>query len=280
MKIINEVFIKSASITGRSGINLDEYGYKKDETRLVCWVIDGVSPIIFKKKQKWKFRNFFYAGRYLNKILHQQEWIDLKQSFKKIASTILNSKHSNLYTKGPFFLRPLYSIGIVQIDYLKGIIRLGLYGDCVIIIKDGNEYSLIEYKKLELLKVKLDYMFNIMNTFLPNQLANILKKIIFSLIRFLQIYLGKYRVFSVKKDFGPAIFKTFDIKSVEKVYIMSDGVSWYFKDNAKKMKKLISIIEKDGVKTALSELRIHENDNVGFGNYDDATIMAIQIPEK
>ncbi|MCD4744703.1 MAG: hypothetical protein K8R58_00210 [Bacteroidales bacterium] len=266
--------IDAFSSTGRSGINLDRWGSKSSTSNVINWVIDGVSPIIIKKKDKWTFRSFFYASQYLNNLFKDEEWKDINQSLLNVSDKIRKGKLRKKFLGKNFYLRPLFSIGIVSLenDSPNNLARYALYGDCAIVFEFPSKTILIENDKIENTKIKLDHLFNLVGR------KNIyFKKVVFILIRFLQVNFGFHRVYNVTKYFAPIIHGKLELESKCSVYIFSDGVTWFFKNKPDKMKSFLNVIKKEGAKEAINLIRKNENENNGFGYFDDATILHLNL---
>lgn len=274
---ITDAKIDSGSLTGKSGINLDECGFTQDNINLTCWVIDGVSPLIFRKKDAWQFRKFFHAGQLLNRAFKQVDWRDIKQDFLTISNQFRTNKNANYFLSGPFYHWPLFSCGLVKINQEKEQIECVLYGDCVIIIRRGGFFEKFEYQELENKKYTINKLFKFFDAHLRASKSGCLKKLLFAIIRIQQIWFGKLRIFSIKKYFSPPIVKLSDKKDIEHIVILSDGVSWYIKDNDEHMQKLMNSLSELGVQKTLSWLRNMEDMNTDFGRHDDSTIISISL---
>lgn len=269
--------IDFGSLTGKSGINLDELGYISDDNNVICWVIDGVSPLIFSKKHAWQFRKFSHAGNVLNKSFKQANWDSVNNTFSEITKTIKDSINKPLFLSGAFFHWPLFSCGLVKIEQQSNTINLALYGDCVIIIQRGDSFEKYEYRELEDRKDNINKLFKIFDTYLNSYISKVPKKILFAVIRIQQIWFGKSRVLSVKKHFPPAVSQVVRKYDIDNIVILSDGVSWYIKNNDENMTGLMNSIHERGVGQTLTWLRSMEELNTDFGKYDDATIISIKM---
>lgn len=274
---LDKVLFDGASLTGRSGINLDELGTIKSDNSMISWVLDGVSPIIFSRKHAFKFRSFQRAGRVLNSLLRKEKWQNLEESFANVARHIRAQAFRDLFLSGPFFLRPLFSCGIVKIDVISGCVDVALYGDCMVVLKRNGLFEIVQYSELEDYKVRLNEFFSLVESAFPSALSSYIKKLVFAKRRAQQIWLGRSRIFSVRKDFGPAVSQRFDIQGLENIYIMSDGVTWFCKDSEDKLRQLVTSIERMGANDTLMELRSKEASNAGFGKYDDMTLISIEL---
>lgn len=274
---ITDTMIDSGSLTGISGINLDEYGYIDNDSGLIFWVLDGVSPLIFQRKDIWQFRKFFRAGNLLNRAFKCANWKDVRQTFSNISSQIRQSAGPANFLSDPFYHWPLFSCGLVKISKKNERIELALYGDCVIVIQRGESFEKYEYIELENRKTKINKVFNIFDSCLSTSVSGCFKKALFAVIRVQQIWFGKSRVFSIKKHYPPSIIKVFENDSIDNIAILSDGVSWYIKNNDAHMMKLMNMLSEKGVSNTLAWLRSIENMNTDFGRYDDATIILIKL---
>jgi hypothetical protein len=276
MRTINTK-IDFGSLTGRSGVNLDEYGHINNDRSLIFWVIDGVSPLIFSQKHAWKFRRFFHAGKLLNNAFKCSSWNNVQCTFSEISNQIRESKDSASFLSGFFYHWPLFSCGLVKVDKSKRTIELALYGDCVIVVRKGDSFEKYEYMALENRKTKINKLFNIFDFYLSTSISGCLKKILFSVIRVQQIWFGKSRVFSIKKHYPPSLIRVLSTNSIDNIAILSDGVSWYVKNSDQHLRKLMNSLSENGVCKTLDWLRSIENENTDFGKYDDATIISISL---
>ena len=274
---ISNVKIGSATLTGRSGINLDEHGSKRTDTILTCWVLDGVSPLIFRRTHAWQFKKFFRAGKILNKEFFDAEWMNIEHAFRKISENIKASKHRSDFLSGFFFHWPLFSCGLVQINKKTDKIKMVLYGDCMIIEDRDCGIRKYEYKELESRKTRRNRVFGILDLILNTKTSTCLKRIIFAIVRIGQIWFGDSRVFSINKYFDPAVVELSSAEGVKGIYILSDGASWYVKDNDDNTKELVNSLNYRGVKETIDWIRSQEDKNRDFGRYDDATIVAITV---
>jgi len=197
----NNLKTKSISITltGRSGINLDGSGNKNS----CFWLYDGVSPIIFSKKEKWLFREFFRDKKKLDLSLNNasqsgENLFDILRNTQKIYQ---ESKKTNTNSKFKPHTRPLYSLAIVKIKTEKksGTIEYAIYGDCGILIEiDANRETLIN-THLEKTKTIINKFVNIMDEIrISIRTKNAIKLSIFSAIRYLQCAFGFLPVFGSK----------------------------------------------------------------------------------
>jgi hypothetical protein len=274
---ITDPMIDSGSLTGRSGINLDEFGYIENDSSLIFWVLDGVSPLIFRRKDVWQFRKFFRAGDLLNRVFKCASWNDVRQTFSNISRQIRQDADSAIFLSDSFYHWPLFSCGLVKVSKKNERLELALYGDCVIVIQRGDSFEKHEYLEIENRKSNINKIFDFFDLCLNASVSGYFKKVLFAFIRVQQIWLGKYRVFSIKKHYPPSITKMFENDGIDSIAILSDGVSWYIKNNEDHMGKLMSKLSENGVSNTLSWLRSMENMNTDFGKYDDATIFLVKL---
>ena len=279
MKTFN-TSIATGTLTGKSGINLDEQGYIKNRNNIICWVVDGVSPILFCRGHAWQFKRFWHASKLLNNAFQCENWANIHCSFKLIVKKLKTQDKSTTFLNGPFYHWPLFSCGLVKIDFKYNTIELAIYGDCIIIIEKDCKFKNYCYEELEKKKEKINKLFNVFDKYIHTIVSGYLKKIIFSLIRAQQIWFGISRVYSIYKYYPPAISEFVELKDVNRIVIISDGVSWYLKKNIHNTSRLMEALSKNGVEKTLIWLRSLEGQNSDFGRYDDATIAVINLEEQ
>lgn len=266
--------------TGKSGINLDEVGFHKGNGQVTAWVLDGVSPIFFKESDKTRlFQNFQKASFHVNESFKNYEWTDVINGIEKLKSKILSSDNHRLFEGNIFYQTPLFSCGIVQVQKKHNDvnIKIALYGDCVVIVDDGEKITKYEYANLERLKTFLNRIFIVSDKIFSATVNTIFKKLVFICIRFFQIKFGVFRVFSVKDNFAPAIIQNITLPICNtSVIIVSDGLSWYFKNDSKKLKAIVETATKYGADSVIKKIRNDEIYNRDFGRLDDASILLIK----
>jgi hypothetical protein len=157
------------------------------------------------------------------------------------------------------------------------VVDISIYGDCVVIIKKGSTTEIYKYKSLEKLKDMLDNVFGVSDWLLPKVFSICFKKAIFIIIRWIQMYIGKYRVLYVNNIMRPGVLKTIDIQDIERLYICSDGVSWFFNNDDYRLGDFLRYVDKNGARNTLEKLREHERENTGFGRYDDSTLVVVDF---
>ncbi|MEX0968090.1 MAG: hypothetical protein WD077_12695 [Bacteroidia bacterium] len=271
--------IAGDSIVGRSGINLDSFGYLSDSCCTTAWVIDGVSPIILSSIDRWKFRDFYTATEIVNQKMMKSDWSDVPKRFNEIA-TLISSEESlkKIFSDKRLSMRPLFSIAFVKVQKIKGSYRVDyeLYGDCFISIYHNDGLSIIENKEIEDLKKRLDRLFGSIVFNLSISLNTCLKKLTFILIRFFQIRFGMHRVYCISNHRPAEVRGGFVTADLQRIVIGSDGLSWCLK-NEKVRKNFEQSLKNDTCTQILETVREHESMNSGFGNHDDSTIVKLDF---
>lgn len=267
------------TLTGRSGVNLDAFGWVQSEAALTAWVIDGVSPVVFRNSAKI-FLAFMDATHALKKALGVACWASLQHDLRWACSTATNKSRRPKCFGGWLGRRPLFSAALVQckrVDKEWLAMEYAIYGDCVVAISVGDKISFIEYAALETLKARLNSFLGTTDRLAPRFAAVLVKKAVFLCIRALQIWLGTYRVLDPQNPRKPAIAGVMELRGDAKILIMSDGASWYLLNNPHRTKDFMNLLERVGVPRALEYVRAKEAENVGFGRLDDTSIVYFRL---
>lgn len=265
-----------ATETGRSGVNLDLCGFKQVGTSAIGWVIDGVSPIVFRDKDWNTYYRFRDAGQVLKSYMEKSEWNSTSEQLRAIADEIRNSEASKLFLDGPFFLRPLFSVAVIRATWLPDNaceLEVALYGDCAVYVRNAGRTRCIEYRNLNTLKSLLERLFRLTRAILPARVDDRLRKTVLATIRILQTWCGAFRVFSVQRYYEPCVVERMLVREPTQVVAMSDGATWYARESVKNLESLLTAAICEGPMCALALVRSSEDRNRGFGRFDDATIL-------
>lgn len=273
--------IDSASFTGRSGVNLDAVGSFEAGGRVVGWVLDGVSPIFFNPQEGPRlFSRFRRATEHLNDAFGRCHWPDLTQGLACVRSDVRTADTSGEFIDCGVLESPLFSCAVVSVvrEGEQWQVDIVIYGDCVVVLADDSRATVYTYASLERLKSALDWLFSATSRLLPDKLQLRFMKSVFAAIRWLQISWGWVRVFSIRDDREPALRAQARVPAREDtiVCVMSDGVSWYAGPTAGSLASFVADARVLSAADVLRKVRAAEDENRGFGRFDDATLLVVR----
>lgn len=264
--------VSTESRVGQSGINLDGVGCFDHH----FWVYDGVSPLLFRSKDRWKFRLFYRDKSYLDSSLEKMAKTDnfySEKIFYQYKSIQNSAKH-------PIHNTPFYSMALLSLTSKNGKLSLNysMYGDCGIIVGKQDESCLILNHSLEAQKLRSRAVFNIIKPLSYNrEIHRLIKLTYFAGVRYLQNYLGILRVFGTRRFLPPKITGSCMVDRGDLILAFSDGAteSLFAKDFS--AEQYLRISEKMGLDGLVNEIRGSKLEKDSSSVVDDISFIRVRV---